>query len=164
MIAKVNVYDDDKLKYDYDLHQYVINPDAIQKYLGIDIYSVYATQQVANAELVNQSMQVYNWLYDQIPPGTQRNVEYLIATGGVFREAIFKALIGQAEYALASRGNEVPLQHGISFSKGTAIPLEVLRGNVQVSLKTEQALRKAGLLYNGVYRWRVPTSVYRKGY
>lgn len=161
---KVNITNDAYMRYDYELHQYIVTPEAIQKYIGIDIYSVYTNQQTAHAELVNQSTQVYSWLYDQLPPGTNRNVEFLIATGDPYRDAMFKALLGQAEYALASRGNEVPLQHGVLLSKGTVIPIEALRGNVQVSLKTEQALNRVGLLYNGRYSWGVPDRIYRKGY
>jgi len=160
----VNVYDDNLLKYDYDLHQYVLNADAASKYLGRDIYAEYQSQQIANAELINQSNQVYAFLYSRIAVGAERQVEYLIATGGKYRDAMFKALLGQCQYALESRGTDVPLQHGVLLSKGVVIPQEALRGSVQVSLATEQALSKSGLLYCGAYKFTVPNSVYRVGY
>ena len=161
---KVNIISNELMTYDMELHQYVLTSDAAMKYLGIDINSVYASQQVANAELIKQSMQVYDWMYSQLLPGAKANVEFLIATGDVYRDVIFKALLGQLEYAIESRGNEVPLQHGVLLSKGTVIPVEQLRGEVQVSLKTVQAITNAGLLYNGRYNWRVPVSQYRVGY
>lgn len=160
----INVYDDNLLKYDYDLHQYVLNPDAAAKYLGRDIFTEYQTQQIAIAELINQSNQVYGFLYSQISVGAERQVEYLIATGGKYREAMFKALLGQCQYALESRGNDVPLQHGVLLSKGVVIPQEALRGTVQVSLATEQALARSGLLYCGAYKLSVPNNIYRIGY
>jgi hypothetical protein len=161
---KVNITSDKYMTYNYALHQYVLTRDAAMTFLGIDLYSIYSSQQVANAELINQAMQVYSWLYDQLQPGAKRNVEYLIATGDPYREAMFKALLGQCEYAVASSGNEVSLQHGIQLSKGTVVPVETLRGRLQVSLKTEQAINSVGLLYTGQYRWKVPDRIYRKGY
>lgn len=160
----VNITNDTLLDYDYTLHQYVLTVDAVKQYLGLDVVAEFRTTQKANAELIKQSMQVYSYMYSQIMRGNKPQFEYLIATGNQYREAIFNALLGQCEYALESRGNQVPLQHGVLLSKGTVIPLASLRGDVQVSLKTVQSLSEAGLLYSGTLNWVVPQTLYRVGY
>jgi hypothetical protein len=152
------------MDYDYTLHEYVLTAEAVKKYLGLDVVAEFRTVQAANAELIKQSMEVYAYMYSAGLRGNKPQIEYLIATGGQYRVAIFHALLGQCEYAMESRGNLVPLQHGVLLSKGTVIPLELLRGDVQVSLRTVQSLSEAGLLYGGKLGWVVPSAMYRVGY
>lgn len=151
---EVNIFEDNYMKYDFVLHQYYLTPEATLEYVNVDLNAIYGSNG-AIVELKKHSSQVYSWLYSKVMPSSKMHVEFLIATGGMYRDAMFKALLAQAEYAATSGGNEVQLQHGVQLSKGLVTSIEVLRGNLQVALGVEQALSSVGLLFNGFYNWRL---------
>ena len=158
---KISIISDEYMEYDLKSHKYILTPQAVLEELGVDLHEVYGSDDKITKELKKRTKEVYHWLYSKAP-ASKYHIEYLIATGGIYREAVFEALLGQVEYAIESAGSQVALQPGVLLSKGSVVPLEQLRGDVVVSLRTQQALQEAGLLYQGFYSWKpLP---FREGY
>jgi hypothetical protein len=142
-------YNDDGMKYELLLRQYVPTASGVKLYTGIDLMENFDTPEQAEALLIECSDDVYQMIYDHSVPRTINFKRYRIAKDETIREEFKRALIYQVRYALRSGGNLLKDQHGINIEKGKGIDINMLRNDVRVGSQVKSVLNRLGLLYSG---------------
>lgn len=145
----ITPYNDDSMRYELLLRQYVLTASGYKLYTGVDLLENFGTTVEANAFLIECSDDVYQFIYDH---STLRTIGYKrqrIAKDEDIREDFKRALVYQVRYALRSGGNLLKDQHGINIEKGKAIDINSLRNDVRVGSQVRSMLNRLGLLYTG---------------
>ena len=91
---------------------------------------------------------------------TRMQIEYDIAQDYNFqRRDLQRAYVEFARYAFNDEGDLVGLQSGVSLIKGQIVPVEQLRGRVELSSRLERILRQSGIWYKGTRAWTLETDL-----
>lgn len=157
-------FDDNEMKYDYDKHRYILTQSGVEERLKINLQKELNLSNSSNpADEVNAflndvSLEVYDFVYAHVM--NKYAMEYLIAKKPLLRETIKDAMLEQAKYMYIN--GSIANESGIDFTKGTAIPLDEIRGERRISPYAKNLLSTAGLLYSG--RVVVRGFKFREGY
>ena len=142
-------YNDDDMKYDIDLRQYVLTPSGYYKFTGVELLSKFDSPSEADAFLIEGSTDIYERMYQLSLLPTVAYKRYKVAKDGDIREDFKRALVYQARYAIRSGGDLLKDQHGVNIEKGKGIDLKMIRGDVSVAPQAISVLQRIGLLYTG---------------
>lgn len=145
----VTPYNDDDMKYDIDLHQYVLTASGVYKYTGININEEFDIPKEAEFFLIECSDDVYNFIYNYTRMNYVDYKRYLIATSEDLRDEFKRALVYQVRYAFRSGAHLIKDQHGINLERNKVTSINDLRNDIGIAKNTRDILSRQGLLYTG---------------
>lgn len=144
-------YNDDDMKYDIDLRQYVLTPSGYYKFTRQNIMDEFDSPDDVEAFLIESSTDVYEYIYSYTRLNDVKYKRYVIAKREDIREDFKRALVYQTRYALRSGGDLLKDQHGINIERGKGIELSMIRGDVTIAPQTRSVLARMGLLFSGYH-------------
>ena len=157
-------FNDEKLIYLEDIHQYVLNRDFASNRFGTDALSGYDDNEwdILTRQL---SDNIYCFIYS-FKTGIEEHdkMEYELAKNQWFREILAEALLSQFEYANTTNGDIVQLQHGINLNADKSLDISKLRGELMIATKAYIKLYYGGLLTSVSGTNEFDYSLYRKDY
>ena len=142
-------YNDEDMKYELNLGQYVLTKTGFKKFTGIDIEEYVDTPSEGDFFFLEQSDDVYGYLNSISLVTSIPLKKYYIAKNPDIREEFKRVLAYQCRYATRSGANLLKDQHGINIEKGKGIDVRQLRGRLMISPQSENKLYELGLLYAG---------------
>lgn len=155
--------DTDNMKYNFDLHKYVLTIDGVKNLLNEDLVEWLQKDEFeANIYLEEISEDVYGYIYDNSLVQTVPIKEYLLAKYISLREVIERALVAQVRYDMRSGGGLLKDQHGVSIEKVVALENNILMDR-SISTRTKRILSQSGILYRGTM-YLVMDGKYRSDY
>lgn len=136
---------DNKLKYDYSQHRYVLSQSFIASRYPTFKQGIDSNKMKELIEEVSDN--VYLYIYSH-KTGIENydKMEYELAKNQYYREWLAEALIRQFEYAVTTSGDTVHKQHGIDINNDKTIDIASLRNELFVSYKTILILQQHGFL------------------
>jgi hypothetical protein len=150
-------FDTQKLKYNFDSHQYEVTIDGVKSELNIDLVKELGSYQEAEVFIRQVSRRLYTWLYSHIRREGIRVVEKRIADnfdpdnfGLPYREGIEMALYAQVEYMINFDGD---LEAQAQADKDKLCGVEA-----------RQVLHYYGLAHKGTWGDQVNPDEFRVGY
>jgi hypothetical protein len=150
-------FDTQKLKYNFDSHQYEVTIDGVKSELNIDLVKELGSYQEAEVFVRQVSRRLYTWLYSYIRREGIRVVEKRIADnfdpdnfGLPYREGIEMALYAQVEYMINFDGD---LEAQAQADKDKLCGVEA-----------RQVLHYYGLAHKGTWGELVNPDEFRVGY
>lgn len=156
-------YDDNKLKYNKEYHRYLIDKDYVASVYGDEVNEMDEKEWKTLQFQVSDN--VYNFIYSfKSGPRNYDKMEYELAKNKYFRETLELALLYQIEYAMATEGDTVQLQHGINIGIDKSIDVNILRGQLMVAHKAILILYQRGLLESTFADEDFDYDNYRKDY
>lgn len=142
-------YNDDDMKYDIDLRQYVLTPSGYYKFTGINIADKFDNASELDAFMIEVSTDIYEFIYSYSNLKEVPYRRYKIAKDDNIREDFKRVLVYQTRYAYRSGGDLLKDQHGVNIEKGKAIDYNAIRGDVTISPQSRSVLNRLGLLFTG---------------
>lgn len=138
-------YNDNKLEYNKDFHRYLVTRDFVASVYGNEVLEMDDREWKTLQFQISDN--VYNFIYSfKSGPRNYDKMEYELAKNTYYRETLALALLYQAEYALATEGDTVQLQHGINIGIDKSIDINILRSELMIAYKAELILYQRGLL------------------
>ncbi len=164
-------FDDGVMKYDYNMHRYVLTEQGVLRELGENLKVILNKSGDANPSTLAErflnrvSQVVYTWLYKDSM--NEAWIEYLLAKFPSLRPRIKEMLQAQTLYMLMN--GDLGLMSGVNVAKGQAMDINALRGRARIAPEVEdlskQIIPELGycLKYAGALPC-VPNGAYRRGY
>lgn len=167
MIGKYKIntlpFDDEKMKYDFESHRYVLDMDDFNFRNGVVLSTELGSENSALDFLDSISEQMYNFVYDSanfMYRGNNIKIkEYKMAKDHNIRDDIYLAMANFIKAALRTDIDIVGDEQKINIETGARIDI---RNGDDIPIKTFRALKKTDLLYTGIYDYEVED--YRVGY
>lgn len=154
---------DEKMKYDFNSHRYVLDMDDFNFRNGVVLSTELGSENSAVDFLDSISEQMYNFVYDSANFMRRENnikvKEYKMAKDHNIRNDIYLAMANFAKAALRTDIDIVGDEQRINVDTGVRIDI---RNGDDIPMKTFRALNKTGILYNGIYAYDIED--YRVGY
>lgn len=167
MIGKYKIntlpFDDEKMKYDFESHRYVLDMDDFNFRNGVVLSTELGSENSALDFLDSISEQMYNFVYDSANFMYRENnikiKEYKMAKDHNIRDDIYLAMANFIKAALRTDIDIVGDEQKINVETGARIDI---RNGDDVPIKVIRALNKIDLLYSGNYKYEIDD--YRVGY
>lgn len=164
-------YDDSNMRYDYQLHRYVLTKEGVFALLGVNLDTQF-NQFEPNVRQRRQERflrKVTNTVYDYIYEGSWNSqyLEYVLATCPQSRQYIQEMLVEQVDYVLEN--NFIQDFSGVNVSKNSTLKKNDLRGSMRVAKRVEDICQQdifgTGFVLKTILPLPgVPCELYRKGY
>ena len=167
MTERTYPYDDAGMTYSYQLHRYVLTPDAVRQHLNVDLASVLNPAGAVDragvpaAFLAQVSREIYSFIYSCGIDNVLQ--EYAAAKHPNARRIIFDAMLAQVEYLVLN--GDLYNVSGVDIRKGTVMDQRALR-KVQIAPAAQDILARQldsftpSLVYRGAWsvypRLRLP--------
>lgn len=158
MSEKTYPYDDADMTYSYQLHRYVLTPDAVRQHLNADLASVLnpagAVDRagIASTFLAHVSREIYSFIYSC---GIDNDLqEYAAAKHPNARRILLDAMLAQVEYMILN--GDIYQVSGVDIRKGTVMDQRALR-KVQIAPEAQDILARQldrftpSLVYRGAW-------------
>ena len=142
-------YNDDYLLYDKDREMYVITEKAVRELCGFDLLKEAGTKVEADIIRYEVSQDIMNFISMYSLYTSYRYKVWLLAKDEDLRSSLLRVLADQMRYYKRSGAGLLKDMTGVDISKGKAMDLSSLRGNVLISASVEQLLKQMGMLYTG---------------
>ena len=161
---------DNYMSWDSTAHFYLPTDELIQAKLNINLEVELGSETEKNLFLEDAMWFIKDYLISygeqQAVTSNTRKIEYMLANNSNNeRLSLQRAYVEFVRYAKNDEGDMVSLQTGLNLIKGQIVPINELRGRIELSGRLERILRNSGLLYGGVRTWTIPTdAVYGTDY
>lgn len=142
-------YNDEYLKYDKDREMYIIQDKAVDDLVGENLITLAGNEIKAKLIRYEVSQDIMNFISMNSLYTSYRYKVWLLAKDGDLRNLLLRVLADQMRYYIRSGAGLLKDMTGVDISKGKAMDLASLRGNVLVSASVEQLLKQMGMLYTG---------------
>ena len=164
-------YDDEVMRYDYNMHRYVLTEKGVLSELGENLDVILNTTGDANPSTLAErilkrvSQTVYMYLYRDT--ANEHWLECILATYPPLRERVKEMLQAQLLYMLMN--GDLGLYSGVNVAKGQVMDIAALRDRARIAPEVEdlalQTIPGLGycLKYVGFLPC-VPSELYRVGY
>lgn len=153
-------FDDDYMKYDYEMHGYILTPTACEMELGINLTETLDKTGDCNPSTMAErilkmiSKHFYAWVYAHT---TNKNyLEWLLAKYPFARDVVKECLLNEVLYAVKNGDfwNYADNPHGIEKSVSETTKMTLMS-------PLPNGFR---VLYTGAFNAIVPSGEYRKDY
>lgn len=151
-------YDDNDMKYDLNLRQYVLNPNYVLNslYLEEHIETELRSNKRFDRLLREVSDDIYRYIYRYTLKNQIEIKRYILAKKDVIRDVLKRAMLYQVRYYLRSGGGLLKDMPGVDIERSRMIDLDRLRGEGSIASQAIDALSEvpdilfAGVLYQKI--------------
>ena len=144
-------YNGTDMVYDLDTRQYIITIAGVRNMTGINLVTLTGTTELADLFCLEASEIIYNYVYSMSQLQQIDYKRYWIAKDGDLRYLFKRILASQIKYMRISGANLLGFMHGVNIEKSKVLPLDSLRGMVEISSQSINMLKQSGLLYAGYH-------------
>ena len=129
---------------------YVITDKAITDLIGENLTTLAGNEKKAELIRYEVSQDIMNFISMYSLSTSYKYKVWTLAKDENKRTKLLQVLLDQLRYYIRSGAGLIKDMTGIDISKGKAMDLSNIRGNVLVSASVEQLLKQMGMLYTGV--------------
>lgn len=151
-------YDDNDMKYDLNLRQYVLNPNYVLNslYLEEHIETELRSNKRFDRLLREVSDDIYRYIYRYTLKNQIEIKRYILAKKDVIRDVLKRAMLYQVRYYLRSGGGLLKDMPGVDIERSRLIDLDRLRGEGSIASQAIDALSEVpDILFAGVLYQRI---------
>ena len=151
-------YDDNDMKYDLNLRQYVLNPNYVLNslYLEEHIETELRSNKRFDRLLREVSDDIYRYIYRYTLKNQIEIKRYILAKKDVIRDVLKRAMLYQVRYYLRSGGGLLKDMPGVDIERSRMIDLDRLRGEGSIASQAIDALSEVpDILFAGVLYQRI---------
>lgn len=118
-------YEDDKLKYDYEFHRYILKSDFASYQTGLNLLELWESEENLEWYLEYVSRVVHTYITQFKAPKYRKRLEYYLSHSKTMRTALKEVMIDAITYNFEDGGFLIAYQTGVNLKEMKELPMRI---------------------------------------